>query len=87
MDAEKQRQLKETLDRCHEWPCCYTFKFIVPKDSLDELLGRLEGLNPTTRESSGGKYVSVTAEPTLETVEEALEIYGRVDGVPGLMCM
>ena len=36
--SDSFKELKEKLDNHHNWPEDYTFKFVVPKDQIDELL-------------------------------------------------
>ena len=39
--SDSFQELKTKLDNHHDWPEDYTFKFVVPKDQIDELLAVL----------------------------------------------
>ena len=75
---------KETLEESHSFPCDYAFKVIG--DNSEEFVARVVQVgvnvvgseaNPdvSTRESSGGKYVSVTIEMEMADAETILEVY------------
>lgn len=74
----------ETLEETHSFPCEYEFKVIG--SNSDEFIASVVqvGVNVvgadaepdvSTRESSGGKYVSVTMEIRMEDAESILEVY------------
>lgn len=85
------KSFKDNLDACHQWPCTYTFKFIVPAEReqlVRSLLGEeLQDAKITARASSKGKYVSVTAEAILGSAEEVMRVYERLADVPGLISL
>jgi hypothetical protein len=85
------QRLKERLDACHDWPCAYTFKFIVPaagereiKNLLDEILKDAEF---SVRPSSKGKWVSVTARAVLASSDEVLDVYESVSQVENVISL
>lgn len=85
------RSFKDRLDAFHDWPCGYTFKFIVPaaaereiKNILDELLDEAEF---SVRASSQGRWVSVTATAVLGSAEEVLEVYESLGGLEGVIAL
>lgn len=84
---EEIRNKIELLDKHHDWPCPYTFKFIVPTERLEELCGLLVDFELNYRPSRSGKYTSVTLEPVLESAMEVLAIYDRTAGIEGILSL
>ena len=84
MDTEK---FKDLLDRQHDWPCPYTFKFIVEKPHLEELLALFPGETPSVRPSSKERYLGVTYSLRMNDSDAVLAVYDRVRDVPGLMAL
>jgi len=77
----------ETLEETHSFPCPYQFKVIGTNS--EEFIAQVVqvGVNVvgadaepevTTRESSGGKYVSVSMELEVADAETILDVYERV---------
>lgn len=81
------RRFQALLDDQTEWPSKYLFKFIVPRDGLNELKA-IFGEHPVkVRASTKGNYVSVTAKMEMQSSDEVIHIYraaGEVDGVISL---
>lgn len=84
----------ELLDATHTFPGRYTFKAIGRYD--DAFVARIVGavrdeLDAETdppyklRTSSGGRHVSVSLEPEVESPEQVLAVYRRIGDVPGLL--
>src|SRR6056297_288993 len=72
---------QELLDDQNEWPTEYVFKFIVPSSGLDDVKQALGAEEVTTRESSRGRYVSVTARMHMESSEAVVDVYKSVRGI------
>lgn len=85
--TEKIEQFKQVLDDHHQWPCPYTFKFIVPTENLSELESCFPENTIEKRESKTGKYTSVTMETTMTSSNEVLETYNKASQVPGVMTL
>ena len=78
---------RELLDSESEWPSEYLFKFIAPKERLDDVKGLFGEEKLTVRASSQGNYLSVTAKVVVDSPEEVIAIYtaaGSIDGVISL---
>jgi len=90
MDDQKRHELKERLESFHSWPSLYMFKFIFPND--DNTLTRVRVVFPEEvefleKESSGGKYISLTVKEMVmepDTIFQRYEEVGRIDGVIAL---
>ncbi|WP_029898633.1 DUF493 family protein [Desulfohalovibrio reitneri] len=86
MADDSLSRLRDTLEQCEDWPCEYTFKFIVPCQNVDQVLSPLEeGFSISTRESRTGKYISVTAVGRMACADDVIEVYQRMDGISGLI--
>ena len=78
---------RDLLDDQNEWPTDYVFKFIVPSSGLEDVKQALGAEEVTTRESSKGRYVSVTARMQMESSEAVVEIYKSVRGIEGVISL
>jgi putative lipoic acid-binding regulatory protein len=86
----------ELLEKTHHFPGPYMFKFIgrvengfvarVVAAVRDELSNELDPPYHF-REAAGGRHVSVTLEPQIQTAEQVLAIYKRIRLLAGLVMM
>lgn len=87
--GKSTEEFKRLLDDQHEWPCHYTFKFIVPSQSLEDLklifIG--EDISFSLKDSSGGKYVSLTVEIRLHNSDAVLEVYQKAAQIEGIISL
>lgn len=83
----------ELLESTHQFPCPYMFKVIGAVDrgfvarvvaSVRDELG--ESIDPpySMRTTSGGRHVAVTLEPTIQTAQQVLAVYRRLQATAGL---
>lgn len=79
--------LRDKLDLGHVWPHDYTFKFIVPRERLSELQAQWRDVAFRTRESRGGRYVSLTAVFRAASADEVVARYRRAAEIPGLIAL
>lgn len=84
---ESIKNFKKVLEEHHEWPCEYTFKFIVPSKSLNELKSLLEGIAHSEKDSKTGKYTSVTATVTADCSDFILNLYQKAATIEGLISL
>ena len=75
------------LEECHEWPCVYTFKFIIPQDRLAELYAVIPEEHASLRPSRTGKFVSMTASIHIEGSDEIIDIYEKVSRIEGAISL
>ncbi len=86
----------DLLTSTHTFPGKYMFKAIGRTE--DDFLGRIvaivrEELQQTfdapyqTRETSGGRHVSVTIEPWVESAEQVIAVYTRIQSESGLVML
>lgn len=90
-DAETPSQWWERfgklLDDQEDWPAAYTFKFIAPAALVDEVKALLDSDVITTRASSKGTYVSVTAIRTMPSSQAVIDVYERVGTLEGVIAL
>ncbi|MBO6200962.1 MAG: DUF493 domain-containing protein [Chryseobacterium sp.] len=85
------KSLKEKLESQHNFPEEYLFKFIVPGDSekITEILRVFDGLKYTlsNRESSKGKYTSVSLQCFVMDADQVIDIYQKVAKIENVMML
>lgn len=88
MADEQFQELYEKLKASGSWPNVYMFKFIVPSDN--NRIARVQGLfdesaDIQTKESSGGKYTSITSRQVMLSPEMVIDIYRQASQIEGVM--
>ena len=84
MDTSK---FKALLDDRHQWPCEYTFKFVVPADKEDELAAFFEASETIKKNSKTGKFISFTIVRLMNSSDEVIEVYTKVSEVEGVVSL
>ena len=85
---DKYEQLREKLNLEKNWPIVYMFKFIVPADNKRIALVESNFSDEATifqKESSGGKYISITVKEVMIDAESVINKYKDMAGIEGLM--
>jgi putative lipoic acid-binding regulatory protein len=86
----------ELLERTHVFPGPYMFKVIGRVENgfvarvVAGVRDELEALaDPPfrVRATAGGRHVSVTLEPTVQSANQVLAVYRRMRGITGLVMM
>jgi putative lipoic acid-binding regulatory protein len=92
-NVEEQQSI-ELLERHHTFPGPYMFKVIGKSDNgfvarvvaavRDEMA---EEVDPPfrVRETSGGRHVAVTLEPTMKSAHQVVAVYRRIGRMAGLL--
>lgn len=85
------KSLKEKLEEQHNFPEEYLFKFIIPNDSekVTEILRVFDELKYTlsNKESSAGKYTSVSVDCFVLDADQVIRIYKQVAEIEGVMML
>jgi len=83
--------LKIKLDEFQKWPSVYMFKFIVSgglKQVAEvEALFNTKTSKVSTRASSTGKFISVTAQEVMLTSDDVIAKYREAEHIEGLMSL
>jgi len=83
-------QFKQKIEQEHTFPTVYMFKFIVPADN--KKLALVEALFTEEselhqKESSNGKYISITSKQVVISADEIINIYQKAMKIEGLMAL
>lgn len=76
------------LEGALTFPTVYMFKFIVKSEHRKiALIENIfdEEAEIHTKESSGGKYISITARQVVMSVEEIISVYKKANEIEGVM--
>ena len=87
MNETTENKFIQVLNESYSWPSDYSFKFIVKKESLDQLKDVLPEGEISLRESGGKKYSALTLKREVSSGEEVLEIYNKAEKVEGIITL
>lgn len=82
-----KENFKEKLEASGEFPQLYMFKFIVPNGKESEVAALFPKHGMTTKESSGGKYVSATIQAMMKDADQIVSIYEQAAKIEGLISL
>jgi transposase len=83
-------RLKEELNKNHEWPTKYMYKFIVPNDEqkIEEVKKRFDKKYQFRQSfSRNAKYASLTFITEEENPESIINRYKRMEDIEGLIAI
>ncbi len=84
-------RIRKALETHHEWPGVYMFKFIVPADN--EKLALLQALfnsktaQISTRPSSKGNFVALTAREVMVNADQVMQKYSKAAEIEGVIAL
>lgn len=85
---EDEGKFRELLETEYNWPANYTFKFIVPASQLNAVKQLFEAdCDLKIKDSSGGKYKSVTIVGLMLDADSIIEIYKRASAIEGIISL
>ena len=87
---EQYDKLRELLNKEGNWPILYMFKFIIPADNRKIALVESKFSDEATitqKESSNGKYISITVKEVMLNADSIIEKYKEMEGIEGLMAI
>ncbi len=91
MTSEPSTNFKELLDATHVWPCDYLFKFIIEKTFIDDARKFFEKMfeecEITLKESSKGKYLSLSIKTKMNSSDEVLAVYAKAKDIKSLITL
>ena len=89
--AEFYASLKINLEKNHNFPEDYLYKFIIVnnQEKLTEIYKVFDGTKNTfsTRESSNGKYISITIQCFVLDVEHVIRLYQDIAKIEGVIML
>jgi hypothetical protein len=87
MDQEAINSFRLKLDQHYRWPSLYMFKFIVPKNRVDEVTLLFPNHTTTKKESRQGNYVSITLQMMMPSSEAVIAVYRKASAIEGLIAL
>ena len=78
---------KEKLDREHNWPAIYMFKFVVPKSNAAEVRDLFSDEPLKEKKSKAGNYIAFTFKKMINSSDEVVHIYIKAKKVKGLISL
>jgi hypothetical protein len=90
LSDEAKDKLRDTLQKIHEWPSLYMYKFIFEPDHdrLDRLLALFPPESEILRKySTGGKYLAITVKEVMLSADEVVARYDLASEIPGVITL
>jgi len=87
MKDEQFDKLREQLNQM-SWPTIYMFKFIIPAENKKIAMVESKFSDEaiiTQKESTNGKYISITIKEVMLNAESIIDKYKEMEGIEGLM--
>ncbi|MTG97752.1 MULTISPECIES: DUF493 family protein [Myroides] len=85
------KRLKESLETDKTWPRPYLYKFIVPSDleKIAQVEEAFDGMKAEvlTRNSSTGKFTSVSVRVTMKSAQAIIDKYIAVSTIEGIISL
>ncbi|MCH7414034.1 DUF493 domain-containing protein [Belliella sp. R4-6] len=78
---------KEKLEAQMTFPALYMFKFIVPSGQEHKVAALLPNNDMELKNSSQGKYVSVTIRAMMASSDAVLDVYERASKIEGVIAL
>ena len=86
--GEDDNKFKELLDEEYTWPANYIFKFIVSAEKVSEVTRLFEPeADIRIKESSKGKYTSVTVNCVMPDAGTIIAIYQKASEIEGIISL
>lgn len=89
--TEFYANLKVKLEESLKFPSVYMFKFIVPGDlkkvAKIEAMFNTKTSQVSTKQSSTGKFISVTAKEVMNSCDEVIAKYREAEHIEGLISL
>ena len=90
MNEDKKAELREKLESFHKWPSLFMFKFIIPNEGEKLMQVKSvfsEKVEFSMKDSSSGKYVSLTVKEMIMDAEAVFDRYERVGKIGGVISL
>ncbi len=83
---DKKKYL-DLLNETHEFPTTYLFKFIIKSEQITLLDVHLPGEFISQNLSKTAKYVSCTMRKKVDSADEILEVYEKIQRIEGVISL
>ena len=81
------KSFKNTLDQEYNFPCEYSFKFIVKNDFKEDVISLLPKPKKNIKISKKGKYVSITLSSIIKNADEIVYIYDEAAKINSIISL
>lgn len=81
----KDLDFKSLLDQQYQFPCAYTFKFVVAATKKRDVEGLMKAEILRERPSRSGRYVGLTFTQTVQSSDEVIATYHKVSALEGVI--
>jgi uncharacterized protein len=78
---------KEKLDKEHNWPDVYVFKFVVSILRENDFRALFSKETFQEKRSKAGNYISFTLKREMESSDEVVNIYMKAKAIEGLIAL
>jgi len=82
-----KNKFKNTLDSAYNFPCSYTFKFIVISSKKSKVLNLISNPKFIIKESRNKKYISITLTSIMKNADEIIYIYKKASKIKGIISL
>lgn len=89
-EEQKRKRLRKQLDDTHQWPCSFSFKFILPANeravaALKSIFSDLAQFSE--RPSRNGNYTAFTIVETVGSAEDVFARYESASAIKGIISL
>lgn len=89
-EEQKRKRLRKQLDDTHQWPCPFSFKFILPSNegSVAALKAVFsDSAQFSSRPSRNGNYTAFTIVETVGSAEDVFTRYEAASVIEGIISL
>ena len=90
LSEEAKDKLRQTLEKIHDWPAVYMYKFIFEPETerLDAVLALFPKESEVLRKySAGGKYLAITVKEVMMNAEDVVARYDKASEITGVITL
>jgi putative lipoic acid-binding regulatory protein len=87
MHQDSITSFQEKLDIEYQWPSLYTFKFIVPKEKVEEIKEIFIQHDVSEKASSKGNYISTTIKIMAPSSDIVIDYYIQASKIEGVIAL
>lgn len=86
-DSKDYSGFKQQLEDHYTYPTLYLFKFIVPKEELENLKSLFPNLSFEIKPSKKGKYISISFKISVDSSDSIIKIYLKANTIKGIISL
>ncbi|HKK09445.1 MAG TPA: DUF493 family protein [Bacteroidales bacterium] len=88
--VEFYNKLKTTLNKNHNWPSVYLYKFIIPDESekFDRVLKLFDAeASVSYKKSRKGNFISISGKEMMMSAEDVIYRYQKAEKIEGIIML